>query len=600
MFIKNLTIINTSKDVVIRNIDFHNGANFIVDTQESTQHNKVGKTTFLKLIDVALGANDKKLIYVDSETNSIEEELRDLIINEKMAVELILVDKLEHWKTEVYTLHVDLFPRGNYKINGEKVNQTTYRQKLNEILFQNSKQTPSFRQLIKSFVRISLSGDNNTFLRNLPRTSNNDYRAVYNYLFDISDPSIDYTRGQLKKQLIALDNAEKQYKRVQNSKEPAEIEQVISVLQNDKKDIQSKLNDIISSDEFQKNRNNVSNIRQQYASFSAKLSDAKFKQQQNRLMIEQLIKDDKLSVNKSVTADFFNEINEIIPNINKTFNDLVNFNNKLQKNKIIYLQEVQSTLDANVELISKKRDELVQGNEALISLVAKNRLDEYNKLLQNLSEREQEISTRQQMLTAMKNFATDRNRIESEIKELDESHDKDSSDYYMTKMDKFNKIFTEFSSQINGERPVLIYNPNENNFPVSITDLDGTSTGTRKSLIASYDLAYQQFAKESNLIVPNFVIHDVLETIEGENLQNIISIANNLESQFIVAILKEKLDSANLSEEEQSRLGLIALSTDDKLFEPEHLPTQQKKDFENQKTHSPSHSNNIIRFLDAI
>lgn len=337
------------------------------------------------------------------------------------------------------------------------------------------------------------------------------------------------------------------------------------------------MNDIISSDEFQKNRDNVSKIRQQYASFSTKLSDAKFKQQQNKLMIEQLIKDDKLSVNKNVTANFFYEINEIIPDINKTFEDLVNFNSKLQKNKIIYLQEVQSTLDENVKLISKQRDELVQGNETLISLVAKNRLDEYNKLLKNLSEREQEISTRKQMLTAMKNFAADRNRIESEIEKLDDIHGKDSSDYYISKMDKFNKIFTEFSSQINGERPVLIYNPNENNFPVSITDLDGTSTGTRKSLIASYDLAYQQFAKESNFIVPNFVIHDVLETIEGENLQHIISIANSLESQFIVAILKEKLDSANLSEKEQSKLRLIALSTDDKLFEPERLPIQQEK-----------------------
>lgn len=62
-------------------------------------------------------------------------------------------------------------------------------------------------------------------------------------------------------------------------------------------------------------------------------------------------------------------------------------------------------------------------------------------------------------------------------------------------MSKFNGYFTSISSRISGERPVLTYNSDSNDFPLGITELEGTSTGTRKSVIAAYDLAYQQFAR---------------------------------------------------------------------------------------------------------
>lgn len=61
MFIKSLRICNTATGVVMREVFFHRGANFIVDTEGSEKHNKVGKTTFLKLIDVLMGASEKKI-----------------------------------------------------------------------------------------------------------------------------------------------------------------------------------------------------------------------------------------------------------------------------------------------------------------------------------------------------------------------------------------------------------------------------------------------------------------------------------------------------------------------------------------------------------
>ena len=192
MFIKSLQIVDTLHNKILRNVNFHTGANFIVDTEDSESHNKVGKTTFLRLIDVAMGAKNKKLIYTDADTNTETTELRKFIESNKVAVELVLTDnlKLEQARKN-YLLHVDLFPNGRYYINGQKLKQKDYYAELNKLLFANEANIPTFRELIGSFVRVKVGGDNNAFLKFLPYNNTTEYRSVYNFLFKISDPKVD-------------------------------------------------------------------------------------------------------------------------------------------------------------------------------------------------------------------------------------------------------------------------------------------------------------------------------------------------------------------------------------------------------------------------
>ena len=79
MFIKKLRILTkkSNNDLEeLREINFKEGINFIVDSEQSGKHNKVGKTTCLKLIDLSLGAQKKDAIYKDQETESVNEELK--------------------------------------------------------------------------------------------------------------------------------------------------------------------------------------------------------------------------------------------------------------------------------------------------------------------------------------------------------------------------------------------------------------------------------------------------------------------------------------------------------------------------------------------
>lgn len=171
MFIESLRILDTSTNTVMRNVTFHKGTNFVVDSEVSERHNKVGKTTFLKLIDILMGAQDRKLLYTDHDTGTVTVGLRDIIVNRKVAAELKLVDSLSDSPGNSAIARVELFPRGHYLINGTRVSAGVYREKLNALLFGIKNNVPTFRQLINSFVRVSVNGDRSAFLKTLPSGS---------------------------------------------------------------------------------------------------------------------------------------------------------------------------------------------------------------------------------------------------------------------------------------------------------------------------------------------------------------------------------------------------------------------------------------------
>lgn len=119
MYIKNLKI--TNKEGVIRDIDFHNGLNLIVDNTPSDNQtetgNSVGKTTVLRLVDFCLG-KDPKSIYTDpSDSKSIDNDVKHFLIDSNVVVELTLT---RNWNKDDYVICRDFAAnkKAIRKING--------------------------------------------------------------------------------------------------------------------------------------------------------------------------------------------------------------------------------------------------------------------------------------------------------------------------------------------------------------------------------------------------------------------------------------------------------------------------------------------------
>lgn len=569
MFIGSVRLRNSTNGRVMREIVFHKGANLIVDAFESDRHNKVGKTTFLKLIDVLLGANGRDRLYKDDETNSVNEELRDIIKEKRVVGEMTLVNSLETPSDHNVELMVELFPRGRYFFDGEKVSATKYRELLGDTLFAVGSNKPTFRQLIKSFVRVSLSGDDYSFLRTLPRASIADYRAVYNYLFDISDSELDARLAELNRELNKLKESSKQYRRLADIVDEEQLAQVGVALERECRRVKSRLDDVLDADEFKANRDAIEEARSLYAELRSDLAEIEFKMRRNAESIERAKKEVAKQADLSLSRNFYDEVCFLIPSVNKTFEDMVEFNRTLCENEIAYFLEVGAELELERASVQAKLLDFSAENSRYLSLLDGEAMTEYEALLEECMRLRQEMGRNSEVLSTLHGYDKRIKTLESQIASLSEGGEERESSVssHQDMMNSFNSHFTQMANDVNGERPILTYSTATNKFPVAITDLNGSSTGTRKSLLAVYDLSYQEFAIANRIEVPRFVVQDVVENVEGEDLKKIIDIATGIDCQFIVAVLKEKLDSSRIPQEAQDVMCILKLSKQDKLFQ---------------------------------
>ena len=567
VFIKSLSIISKNTDVVLRKIEFKNGINFIVDSEKSDKHNKVGKTTCLKLLDLSLGAKSKDAIFKDYETHSVNEQLRLFIENQKIYTDMVLIDDFNHPSKEV-SIKTELFNRGKRYINGEQTSYDEVNKYLNELLFENSSQKPSFRSTIKSFVRILMTKDNTQFLKVLDNFSNiSEYRAIYNYLFDISDPKNDLELGKLKQELKKIKSKEENYKKTNTIDDIVKIKQINVAIDKEIDRIEKEINDLVDKKAFEKNRIHINDIRKKYEEISRQLSKIDFDILQLQKYIKEAEEKSQRIVNQELANDFFQEISELLPSITKTFLDLVEFNSQLSRNKLSYFNDRIQELIREKENKENILTELTEKNSEFISLVEENKVDLYYDKLNQLNELKIKKVQNNSTIISLENIEEQKQSIEKRLSEL-EMTVKNNEVEYQKKMDIFNSYFKSVAGRINKEQPVLLYNPKTDEFPVSIGQLsEGTSTGTRKSLIAAYDIAYQLFARKINKTTPKFIVHDVLESIEGDDIRALVDEVESNQIQYISAILKEKLVSSGMSLEEQNKMIILELSMKDRLFE---------------------------------
>lgn len=568
MYIKTLQIVQKNNQI-IRRVDFHSGVNFVVDEEDSDTHNHVGKTTFLKLIDIALGSKDKKFIYTDSQTNTKNVKLEKLIEEQKVSVELILCNKFGSSDAEDIKLKVDLFNKGHKYINGEQKKIKEYNAELNKLLFNNEKNIPTFRELIPYFVRVSAKKDDYDFLRNLHSTTRIvTYRSIYNYLFNISGSQSLDDLEKVKRQLDQIQKAEKNYKKLDNNNQDKEIlVQKLSANRSRQKQLKIEIANLVKGTDFVNNRKAIASARQCYINIKDDLDNLQYRLSRIKEDIQNT-EVEHPQLNPNLTQDFFREIKQSMPQVNKTYEDLVRFNDALKENKLNYLENISVKLQKEIDITKRKQQDFLEKNSDIIGLIKNNDIAKYDELNQELADVSKNVAKQEEIYATLDRFSKEEEELKKKIDDLQENARNRSADY-QSSLNKFNSYFTALASEMNHIQPILAYHENLKEFPVSVEDLDeGTSSGTLKSLILCYDIAYQQFAMEIGKQVPNFVVYDTLESVEGDVVLKLVDKINSMDIQVVVAILKEKLDSSKVDTNSQKRDTVLSLSNSNRVFEP--------------------------------
>ena len=563
MFLENLKIEKRSE--IIRDITFRKGINFIVDETPENQNqqstgNNVGKTTVLRLVDYCFGANGKN-IYQDTEfkkqpNTTVENFLKD----NEVIISVTLVDNISN-PTKKVVIRRNFLPRKKkiQEVDGENIiNDKDFEHKLKEVIFNTQVREPRFRQIISKNIR-----DEKNKMGNIVRVlnsfaSNEVYEALFLFWLGIGTDELAE-----KQRLSDEKKREEQFqRRLKKEGELSLILQQLSFLNDKIEELEKQKRTFSINENYSSDVDDLNNVRLSLNKASSELSRLE--------MRKSLINESKEELEKEVTkldvshiASLYNKAKSLIPEIQTSFEETVRFHNELIAEKLEYITKEVPELEQSIR---KLRNEI---------LTLRTKEDEFSEKLQKsgVTEDLERIVTYLNKQFERKGILDEQKRLwessDEKLKRIDAELDSinqgisSKDELIQSRIREFNKYFSKMSDQLYGEYYLLSSQNNDKGYNLIVTNVEGNpSTGKKKGQIAAFDFAYIQFADALEIDHLHFIMHDQLENIHDNQINTIVQVANSLNAQFIVPILRDKIpDNIDVNEYE-----ILTLSQNQKLF----------------------------------
>lgn len=563
MLLKEFKIYNGVTGRAIRKIKFNKkGLSLIIDNTptnviDSRSGNNVGKTTFLRSIDFCLGSDGKNL-YQDKETKNDNVEVKQFLHNNKIIFELELI------KNDGRTLKLQrcLVSEFDYFIDNIKYsNLKTYNLELNKIFFGiNDTGKLSFRNLIKKFVRADEYSESNLLKTQGHYKNDNEYEAIYLFLLGFPDISLVSERLQLSNDLKRVD---KELKTLKHKSELPKLEIRLFQIEESISISQDKISNYNLEETYTDLLQRLNDVKDSTVKINSEIANLNMK-----ISLSAKSKDELLSSKKNIDPraieNLYNEAKILIPNLQKKFEEVLTFHNSMVENKIDYINNHLQKLNHRKELLVKEVSPLLKEQSHIL------------KLLDNRGSFDDLIAIREELNLLYE----DKGKIEFEIdrinnlldlkSQLEERYDTVFSDFsiFLNSFNEniqniFNKSFKDFTLQTHGEQIYLFYNDQTGKF--DFDNIKGNvGDGYKKTDIIAFDLSFINYYNQLGFDYPRFSIHDKIEIIHKNQLQILFDITEEIEGQFIVSILRDRISF--LGDKFIEQKGILELSQDDKFF----------------------------------
>lgn len=568
MFIKRLII--SSDNGEIRNIPFHKGLNLIVDKTQSQGEgtetgNNVGKTTVLRLIDFCLG-NDANSLYQDPENKSEKNlEVKNFLESQHVLITLLLVDNLD-FPGRTVEIKRNFLKRKDrvYTINGEMVG--TKRDEVAAVLCKHifpelSLSKPTFRQIISHNIRYEEYRLVNT-LKTLYFGSDEEYETLYLFMF-----GCDYDRGDVRTRILAKRDREESFKKkLEKNQTKGAYTVALGVIDNEIQKVEQRKKSLNINPDLEQHVEQLNQVKLDINHVMGELTAMTIRKN----VIEEAlhdIKERRFNEDTSALSTIYKQASAFVPQLQHSFEELVEYHNKMLENKCKYLE---SDLPSILESIGsfQRRVEYLHQQETLLA----------KKITQSdtFSDLEETISLLNDLYQKKGNYESAINSIvevENSINELNaqlEVIDKDlfSSDFQEqinSQLAKFNMIFSDFSTRLYQEQYAIKCDADQKKgkkvYKFATIDVN-FSSGKKHGEISCFDLAYTKFADIENIPCLHFLLSDKKELVHGNQLNQIAQIANEENIQFIASILEDKLTE----EMRNKNYYVVELEENDKLF----------------------------------
>ena len=570
MFIEKLKI--STKDKTIREMNFHKGMNLIIDNTPLTDDlkltgNNVGKTTVLKLIYFCLGGEGKD-IYTDEENkNKVYEEVKSFLINQEVLVTLTLINGFNIQKEERLVIERNFLSEKNAirKINGESILKKDFENELLAKIFPEHKnEKPSFKQIISHNIRYKDNSINKTLKTLDAFTSDVEYETLYLYLLGCGFDS--GAKKQVLTNKIKQENAYKE--RIEKKQKKNSYEVALAILEDEITELKNKKSLLNINQNFEEDLNKLNEIKYKINRLTSLITKLEIRRD---MIIEAKneMEKDVSSIDLDQLKLLYSESKEYIPNLNKTFEDLVSYHNKMIVEKISFITKELPSLTDRIENEKVTLKALLSDEKELSLKISKS--DSFNDLENIISE----INEKYRLKGEYENTISQINEVDSILEEIE--NELENIDQYLYSSDfqeklkkqitKFNKYFSSVSYELYGEKYALTYdiiNNKKTNKPVYkfTTFNSNMSSGKKQGEILCFDLAYIMFADEEGMPCLHFLLNDKKELMHDNQLSKVADFVMKKDIQLVISILKDKLPEDLLYKSNV----VLELSQEDKLF----------------------------------
>ena len=575
MFIERLRI--TAGSLVIRDIEFHEGMNLIVDETISdnlrTTGNNAGKTTVLKLVDFCLGAKPN-IVYTDPEDRHSKYELvENFLCDREVLVTLILTDEIGNPSAKRVTIERNFLQRNRAirRIDGEQVAAADFERRLGEELLPRLPEggKPTFRQAIGHNIRYDPFIMENTLKTLGPFGKSIEYEALYLFLL-----GIPHRAAGEKQALEARRRAEKRYlKRLLNGHSASDYRTVLTQIEREVATLEASRQDLSVGEDYASKLEELDDVKMELSRASALVSQTELRiaiiEEARRELLGGISK-----VDLSELRSLYEGAKAFVPDLHRSFEDLVDFHNTMIYERVEFmsrdlptLQRQRSDARAGMEALLRKTQEL---SDELALLPTSEQIDE---LVSELGEKMRQRGEYEARISQIEESESRLADIDADIASCeDDIYTAEHENLVRDKVAQLNDRFSQVSQELYGETymigvDIATDKGGTRYYDFHPLDLNNYSTGKKQGEVLSFDIAYVMFADGQGIDCLHFLLNDRKELMHGNQLLSVSELASRCGCQLVVAILQDKLpEGLDLASK-----VVLRLSQESKLFRIEEL-----------------------------
>jgi uncharacterized protein YydD (DUF2326 family) len=561
MFLKKLEIIKD--EISIRTIDFKKGINLIIDETDSNNRtstgNGVGKTTVLRLVDFCLDGSGEN-IYIDPEFRTHNVLVENFLKENNIIIKLTLVENFDNLYSPKIIIEKN-FLRYKEKIqmiNGEQLSKGEFSKKLKELIFKTDVNQPTFKQLKAKNIRDEKHKLLNTIRVLAPNVVTDAvYETLYLFWFGID---ADMSKDKLTREMSF---EKKMQSRLRKDSNLSQINQSLIIIN---KHIEALENEKINFNVNKNYQNDLDSLNDLRGALNVLTTEISRLALRYELIIESKneLEKDVANIDTDLIKHVYMQAKSLIPNLQKTFEDVVNFHNGMLQKKIQFIIEELPSIEQELNTKKVQLGLFVDREKELVEKINNTGLlEDLQKIISDLNNYYERKGVLEEQKRSWKESNRKLKQIEDDLVTINnELSSKD--DLIQKRITEFNAYFSDISNRLDGVHSLLSADNSSGMYKFEIANVENNpGTGTKKSQMASFDLAYIKYADTLGIPCLHFILQDQIENVHSNQITNLFTeIVNEVNCQYILPILRDKLPVGL----DIPKYEVLILSQTDKIF----------------------------------